>query len=96
MNANCISFYGATGSTNGGYTLDTEGTKKLVFMDATSATTSDISTRIQFKVPGNGIIIFGVASTSYEILEISDSVLYLHCVGGIDGFSWFQRLVPQE
>lgn len=94
MNGNCVTFYGASGSTNGGYPLNTGGTKKLTFMDATSATTPDISTRIQFKVPGNGIIIFGVASTNYEILKISDDILYLHCVGGIDGFSWFQRLKP--
>lgn len=94
MNANCISFYGATGSANGGYPLNTGGNKKLTFMDATSASTPDISTRIQFKVPGNGIIIFGVASTNYEILQISNDILYLHCVGGVDGFSWFQRLKP--
>lgn len=95
MNGNCVAFYGASGSTNGGYALNTGGNKKLTFMDATSATTSAISTRIQFKVPGNGIIIFGVASTNYEILKISNDILYLHCVGGIDGFSWFQRLKPK-
>jgi PKD repeat protein len=95
MNGNCVSFYGATGSANGGYPLNTGGTKKLIFMDATSATTSAISTRIQFEVPGNGIIIFGVASHNYEILTLTNDVMYLHCVGGIDGFSWFQRLIPK-
>lgn len=95
MNANCVSFYGATGSASGGYPLNTGGTKKLKFMDATSATTPDISTRIQFKVPGNGIIIFGVASYTYEILTLTNNVMYLHCVGGIDGYSWFQRLIPK-
>jgi hypothetical protein len=95
MNANCITFYGATGSVNGGYPLNTEGTKKLKFMDATSESTPDISTRIQFEVPGNGIIIFGVASTTYEILKISNDLLYLRSVGGVDGYSWFQRLIPK-
>lgn len=95
MNANCISFYGASGSVNGGYALNTGGNKKLIFMDATSATTPDISTRIQFEVPGNGIIIFGIASHTYEIQTLTNDVMYLHCVGGVDGFSWFQRLIPK-
>ena len=95
MNGNCVSYYGFSGSTNGGYPLETGGTKKLKFMNATSATTTANSTRIQFEVPGNGIIIFGVASHTYEILEIDKDHVYLHCVGGVDGFSWFQRLIPK-
>jgi hypothetical protein len=38
---------------DGTYPLNTGGTKKLAFMDATSASSSDVSTRIQFMVPGN-------------------------------------------
>lgn len=95
MNGDCVPFYGFAGSTSGGYPLNTGGTKKLTFMDATSASTPDISTRIQFDVPGNGIIIFGVSATRYEILQLSNSILYLQCAGSVTPFSWFQRLKPK-
>ena len=44
-------------------------------MDATSASTPANSTRIQFTVPGNGIINFGTGGTTYEILSITATQL---------------------
>lgn len=69
----------------------TTGTKKLSFMDATSSSTSAVSTRIQFDVPGNGLIIFGTGGTTYEILSITATTLHLRNIG-IDGNSWYQKL----
>ncbi len=71
--------------------LGTTGTKKLAFMDATSASTSANSTRIQFTVPGNGMIIFGTGGTTYEILALSATNMTLRNIG-IDGNSWYQKL----
>jgi len=83
-------FYGFSGG-DGTYALNTGGKKKLAFMDATSASTSANSTRIQFVVPGNGIINFGTGGVSYEILAISDSSIKLRNIGA-DGNAWYQIL----
>ncbi|QNA45600.1 PKD domain-containing protein [Lacibacter sediminis] len=67
------------------------GTKKLAFMDATSASTPSNSTRIQFDVPGNGLIIFGTGATTYEILSLTATTMHLRNIG-IDGNAWYQKL----
>ena len=69
----------------------TTGSKKLAFMDATSASTPAVSTRIQFDVPGNGLIIFGTGGTTYEILSITATTIHLRNIV-IDGNSWYQKL----
>lgn len=83
-------FYGFTGG-DGTYPVNTGGTKKLSFMDATSASTSSNSTRIQFTVPGNGIINFGTGGTTYEILSINSNSIHLRNIGA-DGNAWYQIL----
>lgn len=84
------SFYGFSGG-DGTYALNTGGTKKLTFMDATSSSTPDLSTRIQFVVPGNGIVNFGTGGTTYEILKISATNVTLRNIGA-DGNAWYQIL----
>lgn len=71
--------------------LSTGGNKKLAFMDATSGSTSAVSTRIQFMVPGNGIVNMGTGGNTYEILSISDTKIHLRNIGS-DGNSWYQKL----
>jgi len=83
-------FYGFSGG-DGNYPLDTGGKKKLAFMGATSASTLANSTRIQFEVPGNGIINFGTGGTTYEILSVSESTLHIRSIGS-DGNAWYQKL----
>ena len=83
-------FYGFAGG-DGCYAINTGGTKRLAFMDATSGSTAANSTRIQFSVPGNGIINFGTGGTTYEILAISATQMSLRNIG-IDGNSWYQIL----
>ena len=83
-------FYGFTGGDNC-YNLVTTGTKKLIFMDAASASTSAVSTKIQFEVPGNGIINFGTGGTTYEILSISATNMNIRNIGA-DGNAWYQKL----
>jgi len=84
------SFYGFSGG-DGGYPLDTQGTKNLAFSNATSGSTSAVSTQIQFKVPGNGIINFGTGATTYEILSITNTQITLRNIGA-DGLAWYQKL----
>ncbi len=71
--------------------LNAAGSKKLAFMNATSASTSAVSTRIQFEVPGNGIINFGTGGNTYEILSITATTIHLRNIG-IDGNAWYQKL----
>lgn len=71
--------------------LSTGGNKRLAFMDATSGSSSAVSTRIQFMVPGNGIVNFGTGNNTYEILSISDTQIHLRNIGS-DGNSWYQKL----
>lgn len=83
-------FYGFSGGDNC-FPINTGGNKQLIFQDATSTSTPAQSTRIQFTVPGNGIINFGTGGTVYEILEITATTMYLRNIG-IDGNSWYQKL----
>ncbi len=85
-----VSFYGQTGP-EGQYPLSTKGVKNLAFMDATSASTPAISTRIQFSVPGNGLVCIGLGGTSYEILSLTATTMNLRTIGK-DGLSWYQKL----
>ena len=86
-------FYGFAGG-DGCYPISTGGIRSLIFMDATSASTPAQSTRIQFTVPGNGIINFGTGGTTYEILSISATQIHLRNIG-IDGNSWYQKLIKK-
>lgn len=87
------SFYGFAGG-DGCYSINTGGLKSLIFMNATTASTPAQSTRIQFTVPGNGIINFGTGGTSYEILSISATQIHLRNIGA-DGNSWYQKLIKK-
>lgn len=82
-------FYGKSGG-DYCYDLDVSGTKKLVFMDATSGSTAANSTRIQFIVPGNGLIAFGSGGNTYEIMELTESSITLRAIS-IDGLAWYQK-----
>jgi hypothetical protein len=83
-------FYGFSGG-DGCYAINTGGNRKLAFMDATTASTPAVSTRIQFVVPGNGIINFGTGGVSYEILSITATQIHLRNIGA-DGNAWYQKL----
>lgn len=82
--------YGFSGG-DGCYAVNTGGVRKLAFSDATSNSTPAVSTRIQFAVPGNGIINFGTGGKAYEILAITNTQLHLRNIGA-DGNSWYQIL----
>lgn len=84
------SYYGFSGA-DGLYAVNTGGTKKLTFMGATSASTAGISTRVQFTVPGNGIVNFGTGANTYEILSITSTSISLRNIGA-DGNAWYQIL----
>lgn len=83
-------FYGFGGGDNC-FPINTGGNKALIFQDATSTSTPAQSTRIQFTVPGNGIINFGTGGTVYEILDVTATTLHLRNIG-TDGNSWYQKL----
>jgi hypothetical protein len=83
-------FYGFSGG-DGCYAINTGGNRKLAFMDATSSSTPAVSTRIQFVVPGNGIINFGTGGVAYEILSITATQMNIRNIG-IDGLAWYQKL----
>lgn len=84
------SYYSFTGG-DGNYAVNTAGTKNLVFMNATSASTAANSTRIQFMVPGNGLVNAGFGSNTYEILSISSTQVNLRTIAA-DGNAWYQKL----
>ena len=86
-------FYGFSGG-DACYAINPGGTKLLAFMDATSASTPAQSSRIQFVVPGNGIINFGTGGTTYEIISYSATQIFLRNIGA-DGNSWYQKLKPK-
>lgn len=71
--------------------LNTAGSRRLAFANATSASTPAVSTRIQFTVPGDGLLIFGVGSRTYEILSATATQMHVRTIG-IDGNAWYQKL----
>jgi hypothetical protein len=71
--------------------INTGGVKRLSFTPASSSSTPANSTRVQFGVPGNGLIIFGTGGTVYEILSISETNMTIRNIG-IDGNAWYQKL----
>jgi len=73
------------------YDLDVAAPRKLSFMDATSGSTSANSTRIQFVVPGNGLINFGTGGNTYEIIALTPTTITLRNIG-TDGLAWYQKL----
>lgn len=87
--AAATSFYSQSGGDNC-YSIATTP-KQLSFMDATSASTSANSTRIQFVVPGNGIVNFATGGNTYEILSITPTTMTLRNIG-VDGNAWYQKL----
>lgn len=88
--AAATSFYGFSGS-DGCYPINAGGIKVCKFFDATSGSSSSQSTRIEFEVPGNGIINFGTGGKSYEILSISETQVHLRSIGS-DGNAWYMKL----
>ena len=86
-------FYGFSGG-DGCYPMSTGGNKQLTFMNATSGSTAAVSTQIQFRVPGNGIINFGTGGVMYEILSITPTAIHLRNIGS-DNNSWYQKLKPK-
>ena len=87
--AAATSFYSQSGGDNC-YTIATTS-KQLSFMDASSASTSANSTRIQFVVPGNGIVNFATGGNTYEIISITPTTITLRNIGA-DGNAWYQKL----
>lgn len=85
-------FYGASGG-DACNNLNTGGTKSLSFSEAGSASTTAVSTRVEFTVPGNGIVNFGTGGTAYEIIAVSANSLFLRNIGS-DGNAWYQKLKP--
>jgi len=85
-----VSYYGLSGP-EAQYPITTKGVKRLSFMDATSASTAANSTRIQFMVPGNGLVLIGMGSNKYEILALTATTMILRTIGA-DGNSWYEKL----
>lgn len=83
-----VSYYGLTGA-EGKFPIATLGVKRLSFMNATSNSTAAISTRIQFSVPGNGLVMVGAGSNMYEIISITNTTMTLRTIGA-DGNAWYQ------
>ena len=79
-----VSYYGLSGAESQ-YPIATKGVKKLSFMNATSVSTPANSTRIEFSVPGNGIVCIGMGSTNSEILSLTATTMNLRtiCKGGL-------------
>lgn len=87
------SFYGFSGG-DGCYAVNTASTRPLAFANATSGSTSAVSTQIQFSVPGNGLINFGTGGTVYEIIRYTANTIFLRSIGA-DGNAWYQKLIAK-
>lgn len=82
--------YGFSGP-DGCYNISSGGKKTLNFLESTSTSTSSQSRRIDFEVPGNGILNFGTGGKSYEILSVTPTLLHVRSIGA-DGNAWYMKL----
>lgn len=89
MTAAATAYYGKGGGDNC-YDFDLAAPRKLAFMDATSTSTPAQSTRIQFMVPGTGLINFGTGGNTYEIISLTSTTITLRNIGS-DGLAWYQK-----
>lgn len=89
-----VASYGFSGA-EACYDIATAGEKMIIFSNATSASTSANSTRIQFFVPGDGIVNFALGSNTYEILSIDENSIHLRTIG-VDGNAWYQKLTVKQ
>jgi hypothetical protein len=87
--AAATAYYGKAG-VDACYDMDLSAPSKLAFMDATSGSTSANSTRIQFTVPGKGLIAFGTGGNTYELMQLTATNITLRCIS-IDGLAWYQK-----
>ena len=87
--AAAAAYYGKAGG-DACYDFDLTAPGKLAFMDATSGSTTENSTRIQFTVPGKGLIAFGTGGNTYEIMQLTATNITLRCIS-IDGLAWYQK-----
>lgn len=83
-----VPYYGLTGG-EGQFPIPNAGVKRLSFMNATSTSTAEVSTRIQFMVPGNGLVAIGAGNNTYEILQVTNTSLTLRTIGA-DRNAWYQ------
>ncbi|WP_158826871.1 PKD domain-containing protein [Mucilaginibacter lacusdianchii] len=90
MTAAATASYGKAGGDDC-YDYDLAAPRKLAFMDATSTSTPAQSTRIQFTVPGAGLINFGTGGNTYEIIALTANTITLRNIGS-DGLAWYQKL----
>ena len=91
-----LAFYSLSGGDQCANNLTITPNNPVTFAAATSASTPAISTRTQFTVGGNGIVNLGTGSTTYEILTINNTQLYLRAIIGGSGNAWYQRLRPTD
>jgi hypothetical protein len=84
-------FYGQSGG-DGCYPVVTGGTQTVTFgTDQFAGSNSSNSTGIQITIPGNGLINFGTGANTYEVLFLSNNVMWLRDIG-VDGNAWYQIL----
>ncbi len=67
---------------------------QLAFSNTATVNLADVSTNVQFFVPGPGILTNGTGSSTYEILSIKDNQLSLRNIGA-DANAWYQILQPK-
>ena len=91
-----LAFYSLSGGDQCANNLTITPNNPVTFAAATSASTASNSTRTQFTVGGNGIVNLGTGSTTYEILTINNTQLYLRAIIGGTGNAWYQRLRPTD
>lgn len=88
--AAATAFYGFSGP-DGCYPINTGGKKTLAFFESNSGSTTSNSTKIEFSVPGNGIVNFGTGAKNYEILSITPTQIHLRSIG-VTGLAWYMKL----
>ena len=85
--------FGGSGAEDQCLPLDTSGTKSVSLSPSTSGLTGDQTTGTVLNISGGGFLAYYIGASSYEILAIDGTNMYVRAIMGSDpALAWYLRL----
>jgi len=96
FNASHLTAAGGTGDMDLCYDFDTSGTKTVAVSSVSGNVPDEETTGIQLELSDGGFMGYYVGSSTYEILSISDSELYVRTYDAANGdLAWYHKFASE-
>ena len=98
FNAEFTTLAGGDGSEDQCLPFSTEGQKTLSLGTSTFDTPEELTTGTQFMISGGGFMSYYINTSTYEILEISETSMHIRAISGSAGNSlaWYLKFTTNE